>query len=138
MGVKDKEIDIFGYSRGAIAAVKLAEKLAKETPPIKVRYMGLIERSVTYLKMDAPKIPKNVEEAWIYYVFGKSDQGASHIVADYFVVSHVELEEAVPGTIRKGTNSELGHFDAGKDKSAGHWVWPLPGRGLPLPAKNPY
>src|SRR5262249_35304742 len=43
-------IDIFGYSRGAVAAIELAQQLFKEEIP--VRFLGLVEPSVTWSGVD--------------------------------------------------------------------------------------
>jgi RHS repeat-associated protein len=37
------QVDIFGWSRGGMAAIALAQKLAKEKPHIKIRFIGIID-----------------------------------------------------------------------------------------------
>jgi hypothetical protein len=82
-----KKVDIFGYSRGAIAAISLARILAAEDPPIPVRFMGLIDPSATYSGHDVPTIPSNVQEADIVYADGKATTGLTKVIAEHLMVT---------------------------------------------------
>jgi hypothetical protein len=73
-------IDIFGYSRGAVAAIELAQQLYQEEIP--VRFLGLLEPSATWSGVDKGNlsvrfsIPMNVAVVWLGYGIGK-DKGVN-------------------------------------------------------------
>jgi pimeloyl-ACP methyl ester carboxylesterase len=63
-------VDLFGWSRGAVLAVMLAQRLNEHEPPIPVRFLGLVDpvrtglgRTGTYTFR--PEIPDNVGLAWL-------------------------------------------------------------------------
>src|SRR5262249_42929569 len=85
---KDNEpVDIFGYSRGAIAAVYLARKLKDDN--IEIRYMGLLDPSYTYSGHDAVGIPSNVKLVHIFFADGTE-------LKTQLVVQHSDLSPDDP------------------------------------------
>jgi thioesterase domain-containing protein len=84
----NEPIDIFGWSRGGIAAIALAKRLEKHVDdkgkpaPIKVRFLGLIHPTAPvkrftedkdFLDPDLRKLGDNVENAALIVQDGKSD-----------------------------------------------------------------
>jgi hypothetical protein len=86
---KDEPVDLFGYSRGAIAAVYLARKLKEENIP--VRYMALVDPSVTYSGKDIPVIPDNVQAVSLLLSGTKRAHSVNEFGADWLIVSPCEL-----------------------------------------------
>jgi hypothetical protein len=131
-------VDIFGYSRGAIAAVYLAWKLKEKGIP--VRYMGLIDPSTTYSGKDVPWIPSNVKKAYIFYADGGTvfTSDTREFASDNLIVSHDILNPEDPEATSMTVihHPEVGHWGSGEDDFAGWWIYPDAINGLPLPDKN--
>jgi hypothetical protein len=117
-------IDIFGYSRGAVAALDLANLLDGDDIP--VRFVGLIEPSTTWLpgttwfdeallpysrwnSANRPKIPSNVRRASIALASGRG-VAIDHIVSSYTPETVDPRETTVTATTYK-----LDHMQAGLD-----------------------
>lgn len=134
---KDEPVDIFGYSRGAIAAVYLARKLKGKS--IEVRYMGLIDPSVTYSGKQVPTIPDNVRHVRIVYALGQCAGSLTEFASDYLIVSNCRLRADDPNKTRIDAEEvhRFGHFQAGRDQLSGAYLWPFAIEGLPL-GKNPF
>jgi hypothetical protein len=130
---KDDPVDIFSYSRGAIAAVYLARKLAEEDPPIPVRFMGLLDPSTTYSQHDAPTIPSNVQAAKVVYADGKARTGVMKVITDNLMVTHDILPADNPKVVQTRHDPSVGHSTVRNDIAAGVWFWPDNPLGLPLP-----
>jgi hypothetical protein len=63
-------VDLYGWSRGAVLAVMLAQRLNAHDPPIPVRFLGLVDPVRTGLGRTGaytfrPEIPDNVGLAWL-------------------------------------------------------------------------
>jgi hypothetical protein len=123
---EDDRIDILGYSRGAIAAVSLAKQL--QEVGITVRFLGLIDPSVTYSGQDVPWIPSNVKLAKIYYADGKNAGNISQFASDYLVVAHSILSAEVPSatTVVSLHDPNIGHYAAGYSAAALAFISPPP------------
>jgi hypothetical protein len=111
-------IDIFGYSRGAVAAIELAKILKAGDKP--VRFLGLIEPSATWSGLDDDgdppttfKIPSNVKTAW--YAIARKP-GVSKL-GELFITSFVPQAENSTTTSVKGRIYQgLRHISAGRSQ----------------------
>jgi hypothetical protein len=133
------QIDLFGYSRGGIAALYVARKLDYYRRD--VRYMALIDPSVTFLAdTDVITIPSNVAFAAVAY--GDSWDGfrgrraLEQIGADIFIgINPTRLSVEDPSKTKLWEHFEAtGHIGVGTNAAVQNWLrvpteW---GWGVPL------
>jgi len=146
-------IDIFGYSRGAVAALVLASKLNETHIP--VRFLGLLDPSATLSGIDtgghSPSsffpISPNVKVAWIGLsrrYERLSDPPKSSILKDIIRAGRNAASTFIPDvTDRNATRVTTDtfkdtHLELGKDPSVGFLLAGAAIKaGVPL-AKNPF
>jgi hypothetical protein len=123
---EDDKVDLLGYSRGAIAAVYLAKQL--QEAGITVRFLGLIDPSVTYSGQDVPWIPPNVKLAKIYYADGKNAGNIREFASDYLIVAHSILSAENPSAtmVVSFHDPNIGHYAAGYSPAAKAFISPPP------------
>jgi hypothetical protein len=137
---KGELIDLFGYSRGAVAALLVAQLLNKEDPPIPVRFMGLIDPSDTWSGWQEPRGPahtfpitSNVKFTWVAFATGKRQK-----MADAFPV-HFEPERPPHTNYSFNWYDDLGHWDIGRSAKVGKALWQAAKlKGVPVGDEDPY
>jgi len=128
---RGEPVDLFGYSRGAVAAILVAFMLNLRKKPIPVRFMGLIEPSDTWSGWETAgksardffKIPPNVNIVWVGIATGKGST-KPHKILNYFPTHFEPIQKDRRKTgISINRYPNLGHLEAGKDPKLGKDLW---------------
>lgn len=146
----NEPIDIIGWSRGGMAALALAKKLAQHKPPIKVRFLGLIDPTApvkkytedkNLLDLDPRDCADNIENVALITRDGKSDGNwAKHqVYRIFFQVKEVKFSKKTNILLNKSV--PLDHLQTGFSRDVGNMMWDAAKKaGVKLPGKegNPF
>jgi pimeloyl-ACP methyl ester carboxylesterase len=146
----NEPIDIIGWSRGGMAALALAKKLAQHKPPIKVRFLSLIDPTAPVKKytedkklldLDARNCEDNIENAALIMRDGKHDGNwAKHeVYRVFFQVKGVSFSKKTKVLLNKQV--PLDHLQTGFSKDVGNMMWDAAKKaGVKLPGndENPF
>jgi RHS repeat-associated protein len=135
-------IDLFGYSRGAVAAILVAQEL--DDLHIPVRFMGLLEPSATWSgwpMVAGPakqfRIPDNVKNVWIGLATGKSSNAFTKV--KNFFPEHFQPETGDKTMSQVTSFPTVGHWDSGRASSVGRDLWNAARRaGVPVGGYDPF
>jgi hypothetical protein len=139
----NEPVDLFGWSRGAVAALVVAKKLQSDS--ISIRFLGLIDPVYTGLEdkdyrilfpSSGPRmaaIPSNVKAGFIAYTPSKKKQ-----LDKVFDVLALQLEDITNKNIHVKIYKDIGHSAGGFNETIGYDMWEAAkNAGCPL-GENPY
>jgi hypothetical protein len=128
----NEPVDIIGWSRGGMAALALAKKLEQHRPPIKIRFLGLVDPTAPvkkftedkqFLNLDLRNCGVNVQNAALIVRDGKHDGNlAKHqFYRVFFQVKEVKFDKNTNIILNKTV--PIGHLETGFSKEVGEGMW---------------